>query len=74
MNDKEWPVSYVAPINQSALSLPFDSVSVDVVHFPKSYDGNQYAVVFTDYLTNGQRFFVHLTKLLSPLQSCWWKK
>ena len=39
------------PLTPIPVSGPFDRVGVDVVHFPKSYDGNQYAVVFMDYLT-----------------------
>lgn len=30
---------------------PFDWVGIDVIQFPRSHQGNQYAVVFTDYLT-----------------------
>lgn len=33
------------------LLVPFDRVGVDVIQYPKSSKGNQYAVVFVDYLT-----------------------
>ena len=38
------------PLTPIPVSGPFDRVGVDVVHFPKSNDGNQYAVVFMDYM------------------------
>ena len=34
---------------------PWDRVGVDIVQLPKSYGGNQYAVVFVIILLNGQR-------------------
>ena len=45
------------PLTPIPVSGPFDHVGVDVVHFPKSYDGNQYAVVFMDYLTKWPEVF-----------------
>lgn len=36
---------------------PFDCVGVDIIKFPKSYKGNQYAVVFVDYLTKWPEVF-----------------
>ena len=39
------------PLTPIPVSGPFDRVGVDVIQFPKSYDGNQYAIVFMDYLT-----------------------
>jgi len=45
------------PLTPIPVSGPFDRVGVDVVHFPKSYDGNQYAVVFMDYLTKWPEIF-----------------
>ena len=33
------------------------SVSVDIIHFPRSCEGNQYAVVFMDYLTKWPKVF-----------------
>ena len=36
---------------------PFHQVGVDVIQFIKSYSGNQYAVVFTDYLTKWPEVF-----------------
>ena len=35
----------------------FDRIGVDVIQFPRSYDGNQYAVVFVDYLTKWPEVF-----------------
>ena len=37
---------------------PFDRVGVDVIPFPKSYEGNQYGIVFVDYLTKWPEVFV----------------
>ena len=39
---------YLTPISVGG---PFDRVGVDVLQLPKSSKGNQYAVVFIDYLT-----------------------
>ena len=36
---------------------PFDRVGVDVIQFPKSRSGKQYAVVFVDYLTKWPEVF-----------------
>ena len=36
---------------------PFDRVGVDVIKFPRSAQGNQYAVVFVDYLTKWPEVF-----------------
>ena len=45
------------PLTPIPVSGPFDRVGVDVVHFPKSYDGNQNTVVFMDYLTKWPEVF-----------------
>ena len=39
------------PLTPIPVAGPFDRFGVDVLHFPKSSAGNQYAVVFVDYLT-----------------------
>ena len=36
---------------------PFDQVGVDVIQIPKSYEGNQYGIVFVDYLTKWPEVF-----------------
>ena len=36
---------------------PFDRIGVDVIQFPRSHGGNQYAVVFMDYLTKWPEVF-----------------
>lgn len=36
---------------------PFHTVGVDILKLPLTYDGNQYVLVFLDYLTKWQRFF-----------------
>ena len=36
---------------------PFDRVGVDVIQYPKSQQGNRYAVVFVDYLTKWPEVF-----------------
>lgn len=46
------------PLTLIPVTGPFDCVGVDVVHFTKSYDSNQYAVVFMDYLTKWPEGFV----------------
>jgi len=30
---------------------PFDCIGIDIIQFPRSHDGNQYAIVIMDYLT-----------------------
>ena len=40
-----------APLTPIPVNGPFDRVGVDVIQFPRSHLGNQYAVVFMDYLT-----------------------
>lgn len=39
------------PLTLNPVSRPFDWVAVDVIQFPRSRRGNQYAVVFVYYLT-----------------------
>ena len=38
---------------------PFDQVGVDVLKFSELELGNQYAIVFVDYLTKWPRFIPH---------------
>ena len=45
------------PLSPIPVSGPFDRISVDVIQFPKSREGNQYAVVFMDYLTKWPEAF-----------------
>ncbi len=45
------------PLTPIPVAGPFDRVGVDVIQFPTSYDGNQYAVVFMDYLTKWPEVF-----------------
>ena len=45
------------PLTPIPVAGPFDRVGVDVLHFPKSAAGNQYAVVFVDYLTKWPEVF-----------------
>ena len=59
------------PLTPIPVSGPFDRVGVDVIKFAKSSSGNQYAVVFMDYLTKWPEVFavadqtaLTITKLL----------
>ena len=45
------------PLTPIPVSGPFDRVGVDVLRFPKSVEGNQYVVVFMDYLTKWPEVF-----------------
>ena len=45
------------PLTPIPVADPFDRVGVDVIQFPRSRDGNQYAVVFVDYLTKWPEVF-----------------
>lgn len=40
-----------APLTPIPVAGPFDRIGVDIIQFPRSDLGNQYAVVFMDYLT-----------------------
>ena len=46
-----------APLNSIPVEGLFHRVGVDVIQFPKPQSGNQYAVVFTDYLTKWPEVF-----------------
>lgn len=45
------------PLIPIPVTGPFDHIGVDVVQFPQSQDGNQYAVIFVDYLTKWPEVF-----------------
>ena len=45
------------PLTPFPVAGPFDRIGVDVVQFPKTSRGNQYAVVFMDYLTKWPKVF-----------------
>ena len=45
------------PLTPIPVSGPFQRIGVDVVQLPKTKDGNQYAVVFMDYLTKWPEVF-----------------
>ena len=45
------------PLVPIPVSGPFDRVGVDIIQFPKSSRGHQYAVVFVDYLTKWPEVF-----------------
>ena len=45
------------PLTPLPVAGPFDRVGVDVVQLPRSHDGNQYAVVYMDYLTKWPEVF-----------------
>ena len=46
-----------APLTPIPVAGPFDRVGEDIIQFPKSHRGNQYAVVFVDYLTKWPEVF-----------------
>ena len=45
------------PLTPIPVGGPFDRVGVDVIQFPKSQQGNRYALVFVDYLTKWPEVF-----------------
>ena len=45
------------PLTPIPVAGLFDRIGVDVIQFPCSQDGNQYAVVFIDYLTKWPEVF-----------------
>jgi len=46
-----------APLTPIPVAGPFDRIGVDIIQFPKTSRGNQYAVVFMDYLTKWPEVF-----------------
>ena len=52
-----WPSKAPPPLVPIPVAGPFDKVGVDVLQLPRSYDGNQYAVVFVDNLTKWPEVF-----------------
>lgn len=45
------------PLTPIPVAGPFDRIGVDVIQFPRSSSGNQYAIVFMDYLTKWPEVF-----------------
>ena len=45
------------PLTPIPVAGPFDRIGVDIIQFPRSQNGNQYAVVFVDYLTKWPEVF-----------------
>lgn len=45
------------PLTPIPVAGPFDTLGVDVIQYPTSYNGIQYAVVFVDYLTKWPEVF-----------------
>ena len=45
------------PLTPIPVEGPFHCVRVDVIQFVKSHSGNQYGIVFTDYLTKWPELF-----------------
>ena len=45
------------PLTPIPAAGPFDCIGVDVIQFPRSSSGNQYAVIFMDYLTKWPEVF-----------------
>ena len=46
-----------APLTPIPVAGPFDRIGIDIIQFLKSHRGNQYAVVFVDYLTKWPKVF-----------------
>ena len=49
--------AFKVPLTPIPVQGPFDCVGVDVIQFPLSFEGNQYAIVFMDYLTKWPEVF-----------------
>ena len=45
------------PLTPIPMAGPFDCIGVYFIKFPKSMKGNQYAIVFVDYLTKWPEVF-----------------
>ena len=57
MPDGEAGRAYRAPLTPIPVSGPFDRIGVDIIQFLRLRQGNQYAVVFMDYLTKWPEVF-----------------
>ena len=63
-----------SPLNPIPVEGPFHRMGVDVIQYPKSQSGNQYAVVFTDYLTKWPEVFATKDQTASLLRNYSLKK
>ena len=55
------------PLSPIPVGGPFDRVGVDVIQFPRSNSGNQYAIVFVDYLTKWSEVFPALDQTTATI-------
>jgi len=46
---------------------PFDCIGIDIIQFPHSHDGNQYAIVTMDYLNKWPEVFAVSDQSASPI-------
>ena len=56
-----------SPLTPIAVAGPFDRIGVDVIQFPRSHLGNQYAVVFVDYLTKWPEVYAVLDQTAATI-------
>ena len=49
--------AFKPPLTPISVGGAFDRLGVDIIQFPRSKDGNRYAVVFVDYLTKWPEVF-----------------
>ena len=50
------------PLQPIPVGRPFHTVGVDILKLPQTYEGNQYVVVFLDYLTKWVNTFPSATQ------------
>ena len=62
------------PLTPIPVEGPFHQVGVDVIQFMKSHSGNQYAIVFTDYLAKWPEVFATRDQTAFILLSYLWKR
>ena len=53
------------PLTPIPVGGPFDRVGVDIIQLPRSRQGNQYAVVFVDYLTKWHTIAAKLSQTVT---------
>ena len=58
------------PLTPIPVEGPFHRMGVDVIQFTRSHVGNQYVVVFTDYLTKWPEVFATKDQQHLLLPSC----
>jgi len=55
------------PITPIPVVGPFDRIGIDIIQFPRSHNGNQYAIVIMDYLNKWPEVFAVSDQSAAPI-------